>query len=102
VNYKPCGDKLLVKPDPEEEKTASGLIRPQIAFIGLVSAVVIDTSDGFYSQCGTLIKSQFKPGDRIFYQKGQAVELEQLPGYALIMEAVVLMKEKPNKAGSLT
>jgi len=30
------------------------------------------------------------------------VELEQLPGYALIMEAVVLMKEKPNKAGSLT
>ena len=96
MNFKPCGDKILVKPEPIQEKTPSGIIKPQTAFIDLVSGIVIEVTDGYYSQSGALIKSKFKPGDRIFYQKGQAVELEQIPGYALIMEAAVLMKEKKN------
>jgi len=97
MNFKPCGDKMIIKPDPVQEKTKSGLYKPQTALgdsIDLVSGVVVEISDGFYGQGVGFVKSQFKVGDRVYYQQLQGKEIEQIPDHVLVMEAAIVMREK--------
>jgi chaperonin GroES len=95
-DFQPCGDKVLIKLDPEEEKTPGGIIKPQTAdeFVKFVWGTVVAVSDGFYGQGVGWVEIKYKPGDRVMYQKGQPILLEDWPGYALIMEAAILAKEK--------
>ena len=101
TQYKPSGDKLLIKLDPVEEKTPGGIIKPQARMIDLASATVIDVSDGFYGQEGFWVdlSKLYKPGDKIIYQHGVAAPVEDQPEYAYLQMAGVLgiKKECPEK-----
>lgn len=91
----PCGDKLLIKPDPiPETKPGGKIIIPQTTFAELVSGVVKHTHNGFHATDGTFVKSAFEPGDKVYYQVGQAVSAEVIPDLVLVQEAAIVMREE--------
>ncbi len=70
MNVKPLSDRVLVLPNPAEEKTAGGLIIPDTAkekpLAGKVIAVGPGTAD---------IKMEVKPGDEVLYGKYAGTEI---------------------------
>lgn len=70
VKFKPAGDRVLVKPESVEEKTASGIIIPDSARkekpeTGRVVAV----GDGKRTEKGDRIPVQYKVGDTVMFSK---------------------------------
>ena len=70
MNVKPLSDRVLVLPNPAEEKTAGGLIIPDTAkekpLAGKVVAVGPGTSE---------IKMEVKVGDEVLYGKYAGTEI---------------------------
>ena len=73
MNVKPLSDRVLILPNPAEEKTAGGLIIPDTAkekpLAGKVVAVGPGTSE---------VKMEVKVGDQDLYGKyaGQEIQIE--------------------------
>ena len=73
MNVKPLSDRVLILPNPAEEKTAAGLINPDTAkekpLAGKVIAVGPGTSE---------IKMEVKVGDQVLYGKyaGQEINVD--------------------------
>ena len=73
MNVKPLSDRVLILPNPAEEKTAGGLIIPATAkdkpLAGKVIAVGPGTSE---------IKMEVKVGDQVLYGKyaGQEINVD--------------------------
>ena len=73
MNVKPLSDRVLILPNPAEEKTAGGLIIPDTAkekpLAGKVIAVGPGTSE---------IKMEVKVGDQVVYEKyaGQEINVD--------------------------
>uniref|UniRef100_UPI003FD873D9 co-chaperone GroES n=1 Tax=Alistipes putredinis TaxID=28117 RepID=UPI003FD873D9 len=73
MNVKPLSDRVLIRPNPAEEKTAGGLIIPDTAkekpLAGKVIAVGPGTSE---------IKMEVKVGDQVLYGKyaGQEINVD--------------------------
>lgn len=78
---KPLSDRVLVKPNPAEEKTASGLFIPDTAkekpLMGKVVAVGPGTSE---------IKMEVKVGDMVIYGKYAGTELSHEGEDYLVMK----------------
>ena len=70
MNIKPLSDRVLIQPNPAEEKTAAGLIIPDTAkekpLAGKVVAVGPGTSD---------VKMEVKVGDIVLYGKYAGTEV---------------------------
>ncbi|MBR6830824.1 MAG: co-chaperone GroES [Tidjanibacter sp.] len=70
MNVKPLSDRVLILPNPAEEKTAAGLIIPDTAkekpLAGKVVAVGPGTKD---------IKMEVKEGDQVLYGKYAGTEV---------------------------
>ncbi|HIZ15290.1 MAG TPA: co-chaperone GroES [Candidatus Tidjanibacter faecipullorum] len=70
MNIKPLSDRVLIQPNPAEEKTAAGLIIPDTAkekpLAGKVVAVGPGTSD---------VKMEVKVGDTVLYGKYAGTEV---------------------------
>lgn len=70
MNVKPLSDRVLVEPNPAEEKTAGGLYIPDTAkekpLAGTVIAVGPGTSE---------IKMEVKVGDKVLYGKYAGTEV---------------------------
>ena len=70
MNVKPLSDRVLILPNPAEEKTAGGLIIPDTAkekpLAGQVVAAGPGTSD---------IKMEVKVGDEVLYGKYAGTEI---------------------------
>lgn len=64
MKVKPLADRVLVKNDKAESKTASGIIIPEAAQEKTQTAVVIAVGPGTDEE-----KITVKPGDRIMYDK---------------------------------
>ena len=71
MTIKPLSDRVLVLPNPAEEKTAGGLFIPDTAkekpLMGKVVAVGPGTAD---------VKMEVKEGDQVLYGKYAGTELE--------------------------
>ena len=73
MNVKPLSDRVLILPNPAEEKTAGGLIIPDTAkekpLAGNVVAVGPGTSE---------VTMEVKEGDQVLYGKyaGQEIQIE--------------------------
>ena len=73
MNVKPLSDRVLILPNPAEEKTAGGMINPDTAkekpLAGKVIAVGPGTSE---------IKMEVKVGDQVLYGKyaGQEINVD--------------------------
>ena len=90
----PVNDKVLVKPDPKEEKTSGGLVIPGKTTLddAPVYGTVMAVSEGRRSKTGTLIPLGVKKGDRILYNSyadGQWVKVENIK-YIILSEEHIL------------
>ena len=70
MTVKPLADRVLIEPNPAEEKTAGGLYIPDTAkekpLVGKVIAVGPGTSD---------VKMEVKVGDQVLYGKYAGTEI---------------------------
>jgi len=85
-SIKPLGDRVVVKPQPAEEKTASGLFIPDTAKEKPQKGTVVAVGPGRVEN-GTKIDMTVKAGDTVLYGKYSGTEIE-LDG-----EDVLIMRE---------
>ena len=91
---KPLGDRVLLKENQKEEKTASGIIIPDtVAKEDVKTAKVISVGPGLYTQAGSLIPMNVVVGDEVIvppYHQGQEIKLNG-EKYTLLRESEILM-----------
>tara|TARA_Y100001978_G_C23280677_1_gene240144 strand:+ start:38 stop:322 length:285 start_codon:yes stop_codon:yes gene_type:complete len=75
MNVKPLSDRIVVKPEPAEEKTASGIILPDTAQEKPQMGEVLAVGPGKSSDAGELIKMELKKGDKVLYGKYSGTEI---------------------------
>lgn len=68
MQWKPVGDRLIVKQVDADEKTASGIVLPDTAKEKPQRAKVLAVSDGRYEH-GQLVPLSVSEGDEILYSK---------------------------------
>ena len=85
MNVKPLSDRIVVKPEAAEEKTASGIILPDTAQEKPQMGKVMVVGPGKSSESGELIKMSLKKGDRVLYGKYSGTEINVAGDDVLIM-----------------
>ena len=70
MKIKPLADRVLVKPDPAEEKTAGGLIIPDTAKEKPLAGTVVAAGPGTED-----VKMEVSPGDKVLYGKYAGTEI---------------------------
>ena len=93
-NFELFDDRVLVKPNAAEEKTAGGLYIPDTAKEKPQKGTVIAVGKGKYAdQTGNLIPLQVKEGDTVMYGKYGGTEIS-LNGedYLIMRSSDILMK----------
>ncbi len=81
MKIKPLADRVLVKPDPAEEKTAGGLIIPDTAKEKPLAGTVVAAGPGTDE-----VKMEVKAGDRVLYGKYAGTEVTNEGDTYLIMK----------------
>ena len=74
MSIKPLGDRVVVKPQPAEEKTASGLFIPDTAKEKPQRGTVVAVGPGRVEN-GTKIEMTVKEGDTVLYGKYAGTEI---------------------------
>ncbi len=74
---RPCGDRVLVKPNVEEEKTAGGIVLPDTAKERPQWGEVIAVGPGKWDESGkNRIPMEVKVGDRVVFAKYGGTEVK--------------------------
>lgn len=81
MKIKPLADRVLIKPDPAEEKTAGGLIIPETAKEKPLAGTVVAAGPGTEE-----VKMEVKAGDKVLYGKYAGTEITQGGETYLIMK----------------
>ena len=94
-NYKPLGDRVLVKyTDVGEQKSKTGIILKDSTTRGTtVWGEVLAVGNGLYTQTGDMIPMSVKVGDNVMYKKdmvGDPITLDD-EKYLLFRESDLLM-----------
>ncbi|MBX7045387.1 MAG: co-chaperone GroES [Ignavibacteria bacterium] len=71
----PLHDRVVVKPSPAEEKTASGLIIPDTAKEKPMQGEVVAVGAGKVSEDGKITPLTLKKGDKVLYGKYSGTEI---------------------------
>src|SRR5205809_3341087 len=93
-NFELFDDRVLVKPNAAEERTAGGIIIPDTAKEKPQKGKVVAVGKGKYAdQTGNLIPLQIKAGDTVLYGKYGGTEIS-LDGedYLIMRASDILMK----------
>ena len=85
MNVKPLSDRIVVKPEPAEEKTASGIILPDTAQEKPQIGTVMAVGPGKSGDSGDLIAMALKKGDKVLYGKYSGTEITVRGDDVLIM-----------------
>lgn len=86
MNIKPLSDRVLVKPTPAEEVTASGIIIPDSAKEKPLKGEVVATGNGTKDE-----EMVLKDGDTVLYGKYAGTEIEfEGEKYLIMRQADVL------------
>lgn len=72
---KPLGDKVVVEPVEEEEKSPGGIILPDTAKKKPQEGIVIAVGPGKVLDDGSRGEMAIKPGDRVIYAKYGGTEV---------------------------
>ena len=75
MKIKPLSDRVVVKPEAVEEKTASGIILPDTAKEKPQEGTVVAVGPGKISDSGNAIKMTVKVGDKVLYGKYSGTEV---------------------------
>ena len=76
MKYRPLGDRLLVKPNPSEEKTKSGIVLPDSAKEKPQEGKVLAVGKGAKDEKGNIISMEVKVGDVVLYSKYSGTEVK--------------------------
>ncbi|TLD43055.1 MAG: Heat shock protein 60 family co-chaperone GroES [Candidatus Jettenia ecosi] len=76
MNVKPLGEKLLIKRDEAEGKTAGGIVLPDTAKEKPREGKVIALGDGKLLKNGERVKFQVKAGDRVLFSSYGGTEVK--------------------------
>jgi len=86
ANFRPLGDRVLVKRVKEEEKTKGGIIIPDTAKEKPQEGEVIAVGPGARDEDGERIKMDLEVGDRILFGKWSGTEVTVDGDELLIMK----------------
>jgi chaperonin GroES len=75
LHIKPLGDKVLVRSEEEEERTAGGIILPDTAKKKPTEGTVIAVGTGKKTEEGKTIPLTVKVGDKVIYSKYGGTEI---------------------------
>ena len=75
MKIKPLGDRVVIKPAPQEEKTKGGIILPDTAKEKPVIGEVVAAGPGKRLEDGKLIALDLKVGDKVLYGKYSGTEV---------------------------
>jgi len=87
-NFKPLGDRILVRPNSntEEKKSSGGLILTDSINRGTkVYGEVVSIGAGIFSQAGERIPITVQVGDKVLYTKQEASNTIKINGEELLM-----------------
>lgn len=76
TSVRPLDDRILVLPDPAEEKTKSGIFLPEGAKEKPMTGKVTAAGPGKLSDTGTRTALSVKVGDTVLYGKYAGTEIE--------------------------
>ena len=85
MNIKPLSDRVVVKAQDAEEKTASGIILPDTAQEKPQIGKIVAIGPGKVSDGGGLVKMTVKKGDKVLYGKYSGTEISHNGDDLLIM-----------------
>ncbi|SMO53774.1 co-chaperone GroES [Gracilimonas mengyeensis] len=90
AKFKPLGDRVLVQPEPAEEKTSSGIIIPDTAKEKPQQGTVVAVGAGKVEN-GNKIEMSVSNGDKVLYGKYAGTEIT-LEGeeYLIMRESDIL------------
>jgi len=72
----PIGDRVVVKPEPEEQKTKSGIVLPDTAKEKPSEGTVVAVGSGRILDNGQKVPLEVKIGDKIIYSKYGGTEVK--------------------------
>lgn len=72
----PIGDRVVVKPEPEEQKTKSGIVLPDSAKEKPQEGTVVAVGSGRVLDSGQKVPLEVKVGDKIIYSKYGGTEVK--------------------------
>lgn len=72
----PIGDRVVVKPEPEEQKTKSGIVLPDSAKEKPQEGTVVAVGTGRILDNGQKVPLEVKVGDKIIYSKYGGTEVK--------------------------
>ena len=76
TKVKPLGDRVLVRPEEEEEQMKGGIIIPDTAKEKPQRGKVVAVGDGKVDDSGKKIKPSVKSGDTVLYGKYSGTEIQ--------------------------
>jgi len=81
-NFKPLGDRILVKTESQSEKKSSGgiILNDSVMRGQLIEGKVVSVGTGIFSQTGDRIPITVKVGDTILFKKDGGGEIIKLEG----------------------
>jgi chaperonin GroES len=87
----PIGDRVVVKPEPEEQKTKSGIVLPDTAKEKPQEGTVVSVGTGRILDNGQKVPLEVKVGDKIIYSKygGTEVKIDE-EEYIILAERDIL------------
>jgi len=87
----PIGDRVVVKPEPEEQKTKSGIVLPDTAKEKPQEGTVVSVGTGRILDNGQKVPLEVKVGDKIIYSKygGTEVKIDE-EEYIILSERDIL------------
>ena len=68
LGFRAVGQKVFIRPDPNEETTASGIIKPLAWQHPPCSGRVVACGRGTYTRRGEFVPVDLKLGDRVAYR----------------------------------
>jgi chaperonin GroES len=84
VTLKPLGNRVVVEPIEQDDKTASGIILPETAKEKPQKGTIVAAGPGEPNDKGDLVALQVKEGDTVMYAKYAGTEIK-LDGKKLLI-----------------
>ena len=76
MNIKPLGDRVVIKPLDQEEKTKSGIVLPDTAKEKPQQGEVVAVGTGRVLENGQKIPLEVKVGDKVIFSKYAGTEIK--------------------------
>ncbi len=86
MNIRPLGDRVIVEPLEQEEKTASGIYIPETAKEKPQEGLVLAVGEGRRDEEGKRVEMDVKAGDKVLFAKYAGTEIKIEGKKLLIMK----------------